>query len=61
MVAYHCRLQDGTVCERTGVKNEVNKITFEIQIDISWASVRRTSFLNCTKYLVFLFSCMFSF
>lgn len=30
MVAWHCHLQDGTVCERTGVKNEVNKIAFEI-------------------------------
>lgn len=54
-------LQDGTVCERAGVKNEVNKIAFEIQMGISWASVRRMYFLNCTKYLIFLFSGMFSF
>lgn len=31
MFAWHCHLQDGTVCERTGVKKEVNKIAFEIK------------------------------
>lgn len=28
-------LQDGIVCGRTGVKNEVNKIAFEIQMGMS--------------------------
>lgn len=28
-------LQDGMIWERTGVKNEVNKISFEVQMGIS--------------------------
>lgn len=30
MVAWHCHLQDSTVHERTDVKNDVNKVAFEI-------------------------------